>query len=150
MAPSNNFYTLLQQFEGLKLDAYKDSAGIWTIGIGTIRYPDGSKVAMGDHCTVQQANEFARYDAGKMAVKLNKLLEGVNVTQNQYDALLSLMYNIGDMALSNSTLLKRIKSGQGNIRAAFLMWNKAKVKGVMTAIQGLTNRRNKEADLYLQ
>jgi lysozyme len=148
MAPSNKFYKMLQEFEGLKLKAYQDSAGIWTIGIGTIRYPDGSKVAMGDHCTELQANEFARYDGGKMAAKLNKLLEGVNVTQNQYDALLSLMYNIGDMALSKSTLLKRVKDG-GDIRSAFLMWNKAKVNGELVPVKGLTNRRNKEADLYL-
>lgn len=148
MTPSDSFYRLLIQFEGLKLQAYRDSAGIPTIGIGTIRYPDGSKVKITDTCTEIQANEWARYDAGKMAVKLNKLITGIE--QKQFDALLLLMYNIGDGGLSGSTVLKRIKAGasETDIREAWLRWNKAKIAGVLQPVKGLTNRRKLELDLY--
>jgi len=148
MIPSSNFYKLLKDFEGLKLNAYYDSANIPTIGIGTIRYPDGTRVKITDRCTEQQAQEWARYEAGKMAGKLDKMVTGLN--QNQFDALLLLMYNIGPAGLADSTVLKRIKTGKGDIRAAWMMWNKARVNGKLTAIQGLTNRRVKEADLFFK
>lgn len=145
MIPSTNFYQLLIEFEGLKLKAYYDSAMIATIGIGTIRYPDGAPVKITDTCTKEQANEWAAYDAGKMAVKLNPMVIRP-ITQNQYDALLLLMYNIGVTALSKSTVLKRVNAGApaDQIRTAWLMWNKAGGK----VIQGLINRRNKELALY--
>ena len=139
---------MLQDFEALKTYAYKDSAGIPTIGIGTIIYPDGTPVKMGDKCSIAQANEWARYEAGKKAAALNKMLEGTRPTQNQFDALLLLMYNIGEAGLRNSTLLRRIRSNTGDIRQAWMMWNKARVNGELKEIKGLTNRRAKEADLY--
>lgn len=145
MIPSQNFYKLLEQLEGLKLKAYLDSAGIATIGIGTIRYPDGTQVRMGETCTKEQAYEWAKYDAEKKAVKLNQLIS--NITQNQFDALLLLMYNIGVGALADSTVLKRIKKG-GDVREAWMMWNKARVNGKLQEVKGLTNRRIKELDLY--
>lgn len=149
MIPSPQFYDLLISFEGLKLKAYQDSAGIWTIGIGTIKYPDGKKVSKGDTCTKEQAIEWATFEAEHKAGTLSGLLINVPVTQNQFDALLSLVYNIGAGAFAASTLLKRVKGKPGDIREAFLMWNKATVNGVKVAIPGLTKRRNKEADLYL-
>ena len=147
MIPSDKFYKTLTQIEGLKLHAYLDSASIPTIGIGTIRYPDGQPVKMGDVCTEVQANEWARYEAGKMAVKLDALV--TDIPQQQFDALLLLMYNIGP-SLSASTVLKVIKAKgtEDDIRKAWLMWNKAKVGGKLQPVQGLTNRRNIELKIF--
>lgn len=151
MTPSPEFYSLLIKFEGLKLKAYRDSAGIPTIGIGTIIYPDGKHVKIGDTCTKEQAYEWAEYEANQKAKTLNGLLINTPVTPQQFDALLSLVYNIGSGAFAASTLLKRVKSGKGDIREAFLMWRKAKnpKTGVKEDVKGLITRRNKEADLYL-
>lgn len=145
MIPSDNFYRLLKEFEGCKLKAYLDSAGIPTIGIGTIRYPDGTAVKMGDTCTEEQAKAWAKHDAERKALKLNQLISGI--TQNQFDALLLLMYNIGSAGLADSTVLRRIKHG-GDVRAAWMMWNKARVKGKLQVVGGLTNRRKKELELF--
>ena len=142
MTASDKFYDYLVELEGLRLNAYLDSAGIPTIGIGTIRYPDGKAVKMGDTCTREQAIEYARHDTEDFEARLNKLVTGL--TQNQYDALLLLMYNIGAGALSTSTVLKRIKSGEGDIREAWLRWNRAGGK----VVQGLTNRREKELKIF--
>lgn len=146
MIPSANFYRLLIQFEGLKLKAYLDSADIATIGIGTIIYPGGAKVAISDTCTNEQAMEWARHDAEAMALKLTAIIVPSDLHPHQFDALLLLMYNIGARALSRSTVLKRVKAGASEdlVRAAWLMWNKAGGK----IIPGLINRRNKELDLF--
>jgi GH24 family phage-related lysozyme (muramidase) len=60
------------------------------------------------------------------------------------------MYNIGSKALADSTVLKRIKTSTGDIDAAWMMWNKARVNGKLTEIAGLTNRRKKELQLFNQ
>ena len=149
MEASQLFYDKLVQFEGLKLTAYKDSAAIWTIGIGTIKYPDGTPVKKGDTCTTEQAYEYAKHDSLTMQRELNAMVKNVN--QNQFDALLLLAYNIGTTGLRNSTVLKRVKNNPADplIKDAWVMWNKAKVNGVMTAIPGLTNRRVAEYTLYV-
>lgn len=151
MTPSPNFYKLLVLFEGLKLKAYLDSASIPTIGIGTIKYPDGTKVKMGDVCTEEEAYDWAKIEAEQKAKTLSGLLINTPVSQPQFDSLLSLMYNIGAGAFAASTLLKRVKKQDTpeRIREAFMLWNKAKVKGVLTVINGLSARRKKEADLFL-
>lgn len=150
MEPSENFYKLLVDFEGLELKAYLDSASIFTIGIGTIVYPNGQHVKEGDTCTEQEAYDWAKFEAEHKAGTLTGLLQGVPITQNQFDSVLSLVYNIGSGAFAASTLLKRIKGASGDIRQGFLMWDKAKINGVLTPIEGLKIRRNKEADLFLQ
>lgn len=146
MQISQSFYDLIIGFEGFELAAYKDSAGIPTIGIGTIKYPDGTKVKMGDTCTKEQAYEYLNHDLIDSQSVVNRVAP--NLTQHQYDSLVSFQYNTG--GLPGSTLLKRVKAG-GDIRAAFLMWVKAKdpETGKKVTVQGLVNRRNKEADLYL-
>jgi lysozyme len=146
MQISQSFYDLIVLFEGLKLQAYKDSANIPTIGIGTIKYPDGTRVKMGDTCTKEQAYQYLNHDLTGFIADVNRLAP--NVTQNQFDALVSFQYNTGSLA--GSTLLKRVNGAPGDIREAFLMWVKAKVNGKKVVVQGLVNRRNKEADLYLQ
>lgn len=148
MQASPRFFEQLIKYEGLKLKAYKDSAGIWTIGIGTIKYPNGKPVKQGDVCTKDQAIEYARHDLYGFETVLNAQLPQVN--QNQYDACLLLIYNIGAGAFSRSTVLRLIKANRTypKIEAAWMQWNKARVNGVLQVIKGLTIRRAGEYKLY--
>lgn len=142
---SQSFYDLIIGFEGLKLTAYEDSAGIPTIGIGTIKYPNGKRVQMGDTCTKDEAYQYLNNNLADAIKAVQQLVPNVN--QNQFNALVSFQYNTGHLA--GSTLLRRVNGADGDIREAFTMWNKARVNGVLQVVNGLTIRRNKEADLYL-
>lgn len=143
---SDNGMKLLEQFEGLRLEAYLDSAGIATIGYGTIKYPDGSKVKKGDKITKARAKEYKLHDLKEFENTVNTSVK-VPLTQNQYDALVSLSYNIGSGAFNNSTLLKKLNSGDYKGAAEqFLVWNKVNSKKV----QGLVNRREAERNLFLK
>ena len=143
---SNNGMRLLEQFEGLRLEAYLDSAGIATIGFGTIKYPDGSKVKKGDKIIKDQAKEYKLHDLKEFESTVNTYVT-VPLSQNQYDALVSLSYNIGSNAFKNSTLLKKLNSSDYKGAAEqFLVWNKVNSKRV----QGLVNRREAERNLFLK
>lgn len=143
---SDNGMKLLEQFEGLRLEAYLDSASIYTIGYGTIKYPDGRKVKKGDKITKAQAKEYKLHDLKEFESTVNTSVK-VALTQNQYDALVSLSYNIGSGAFKNSTLLKKLNNGDYKGAAdQFLVWNKVNSKRV----QGLVNRREAERNLFLK
>ena len=86
----------------------------------------------------------------KKAHGIDAALANINLTQNQYNALLSFAYNEGIGALLSSTLLKKVKANASDptIRDSFMVWDKAHVNGVLVEVQGLKNRRKDEADLY--
>lgn len=138
-------YKLIQQFEGLRLKAYQDSVGIWTIGYGNITYLDGSKVKKGDEITREQADLMFKNTANKFALEVAKLID-VCLTQNQFNALVSLAYNIGIGAFKGSTLLKKVNNNPNDksIADEFKRWRYAGGK----VIQGLLNRRIKESEVY--
>ena len=140
---------LIKKFEGLRLSAYLDPAGIPTIGYGTIRYPNGQKVKLGDEITEQQAEAYLLDECSKFARKVDGLVDTVPLNQNQFDALVSFCYNLGDGALAQSNLLKKLKikdySGAAN---EFLVWNKATVNGVLKVLPGLVTRRAEEKALF--
>lgn len=143
---SNNGMKLLEQFEGLRLESYLDSAGIYTIGYGTIKYPDGSKVKKGDKITKAQAKEYKLHDLKEFESTVNTSVT-VPLSQNQYDALVSLSYNIGSNAFKNSTLLRKLNASDYKGAAEqLLVWNKVNSKRV----QGLVNRREAERNLFLK
>ena len=96
---------LICSFEGLKLKAYDDGVGVWTIGFGTTIYPNGIKVKKGDTCTEAQAKAYMAHDLKKFESAVNSAVT-VSINQNQFDALVSLAYNIGKGAFEKSTLLK--------------------------------------------
>ena len=143
---SDNGMKLLEQFEGLRLEAYLDSASIATIGFGSIKYPNGKKVKLGDKITKAQAKQYKLHDLKEFESTVNTSVK-VPLTQNQYDALVSLSYNIGSGAFKNSTLLKKLNSGDYKGAAEqFLVWNKVNSKKV----QGLVNRREAERNLFIK
>lgn len=147
MKPSKEFYNLIVSFEGLKLKAYLDTGGVWTIGVGTIIYPDGTKVKKGDVCTEAQAHEYLDHDLRTRVKFLNNIIPA-GINQNQFDAMLSFLYNIGSKGFANSTAFKRIKANPNDpaIREAWMRWNKDNGK----VVNGLTIRRKKEVDLYFK
>ncbi|MDS7929214.1 lysozyme [Acinetobacter sp. V102_4] len=137
---------LITSFESIKLKAYDDGVGVWTIGIGTTIYPNGVKVKQGDTCTLDQAKSYFKHDLAKFEKTVNESVT-VPLTQNQFDALVSLTYNIGSGAFKNSTLLKKLnKSDFQGAADQFLVWKKAKDK----VLTGLVRRREAERALFLK
>ena len=137
---------LICSFEGKRLTAYDDGVGVWTIGFGTTVYPNGIKVMKGDTCTEAQAKTYMAHDLKKFEATVNKAVT-VQLNQNQFDALVSLAYNIGTNAFSKSTLVKKLNAN--DIRGAadqFDVWVNAGGK----RMQGLVNRRSKEKQLFLK
>lgn len=137
---------LISDFEDLRLTAYDDGVGVWTIGWGTTVYPNGQKVKKGDKITLEQAKQYKAYDLARFEKAVNDAVKAP-LNQNQFNALVSLAYNIGEKAFTNSTLVKRLN--EGNYKAAadqFLVWVNAGGK----RMQGLVNRRNKEREVFLK
>lgn len=146
MTTSQTGINLITSFEDLELKAYLCPAGVWTIGFGTTVYPDGTKVKKGDTCTAEQAKAYFAYDLKRFENAVNSGLTVV-INQNQFDALVSLTYNIGTGAFAGSTLLKLLNQKQYREAAAqFTRWNKAGGK----ELRGLTRRREAERDLFLK
>lgn len=129
--------------EGLRLHAYLDQVGVSTIGIGSTFYEDGTKVKMGDKISRERADQLFLNIAKQFENGVNKGLKR-EVNQNQFDALVSLAFNIGVAGFLGSTVLKRVNTDPCNpsIRQAFEMWRFANKKPI------LLKRRQREADLY--
>jgi lysozyme len=136
---------VLEELEGLKLKAYKCSAGVWTLGIGNTFYEDGTKVKEGDSITKIQAYFLFNLISKKFVDAINENVK-VKINQNQFNALFCWVYNVGISAFKNSTLLRILNTNpnDGNIAKQFLRWNKIAGK----ESKGLTNRRIKESSLY--
>ncbi len=146
MKISTNGINMICGFEGLRLKAYDDGVGVWTIGTGTTVYPNGVKVKKGDTCTAEQAKTYFKHDLAKFEKTVNESVI-VPLSQNQFDALVSLTYNIGSGAFNNSTLLKKLNKGDYQGAAdQFLVWNKAGGK----VMKGLVRRREAERALFLK
>lgn len=146
MKISQNGLDLLKRFEGVRLKPYLCPAGIPTISIGCTYYEDGTKVKMTDP-------EISQARATEIFLNVLKHYESSvdsftrdDITQNQFDALVSFAYNEGTGALKNSTLLKKVNADPNDkfIESQFLIWNK--VNGVPN--KGLTLRRQTESNLY--
>ena len=139
-------YKLITEFEGLRLKPYLDSVGVPTIGYGSTYYEDGTKVKMTDKpITKKRAFQLFQKVADDFAFKVNKKLFR-RVNQNQFNALVSLAYNIGMGNFTESTLLDKVNKNplDRDIYNQFLRWN----KGGGRVIYGLTVRRKREAELY--
>ena len=137
---------LIKEFEGCKLSAYQCPAGIWTIGIGSTHYGDGTPVTKNRTLPTEKAAiALLAATIGQYEKAVNAV--GVELTQNEFDALVCLCYNIGAGNFLKSTLVKMLKAGddKAEIAQQFLRWDKAGGK----PLAGLTRRRNAEAELFL-
>ena len=119
-------YKALHDREGLRLKPYLDTKGIATIALGNTYYLDGRKVTMQDKAlTIEQAGNLATVTADKFAFQVDSLLKS-KVNQNQFNALVSLAYNIGINGFRNSTVLRKVNTDPDDqtIKEAFMMWTK--------------------------
>ena len=144
MKTSPSAISLIKSFEGLSLTAYRCPAGILTIGYGHT-----SNVTEGMAINEQQAEKLLMQDIyfAELAVDmLGKL------TQNQYDALVSFVFNVGNRAFSSSRLRRYVLADPDDpaIRQEFLRWVHITVNGRKQVSKGLQNRRQTEADLYFK
>jgi lysozyme len=146
MNTSQTGINLIKGFEGKRLTAYDDGVGVWTIGYGTIKYPNGVRVKKGDTCTEVQAETYLKSDLVKFENAINRLVK-VPLNQNQFDALASFTYNLGETNLSKSTLLRKLNAKDYKGAAdQFLVWNKAGGR----VLTGLVRRREVERSLFLK
>lgn len=148
MKISNNGIELIKQFEGLSLKPYLDVVNIPTIGYGSTYYEDGTKVTLKDKpITEQRATELLEFIANKtFSENINKVVK-VPLNQNQFDALVSFAYNIGNKNFNWSTLLKKLNlSDYIGASLEFGRWNQANGK----ILNGLVLRRQKEKELFLK
>lgn len=157
MKPSQQCYQLIKKFEGLVLTAYRDKAGIWTIGYGNTFYENGRPVKIGDKITKTRAENLLKAIVDDFAKHVNRLVHP-KLRQCQFDALVSFSYNAGlDIdsdnvaeGLGDSTLLKLVNANPQNplIRNEFLKWNKITLNGRKVILPDLAASRKLEADLY--
>lgn len=146
MSTSSFGVNLICGFEGKRLLAYDDGVGVWSIGFGTTLYPNGIKVKKGDSCTESQAKAYMTHDLKRFETIVNNKVT-VPLNQNQFDALVSLAYNIGATAFSQSTLVKKLNADDRHGAAQqFDVWINAGGK----RMQGLVNRRKAEKCLFLK
>ena len=145
---SKNGLDLIKQFEGLKLNAYQCPAGIWTIGYGSTFFPNGQKVKKGDKLHNEaEAIEMIEITLQSFENAVEKSVD-IQLTQNEFDALVCFTYNVGAGNLNSSTLLKLLNKNTNRLTVSkeFLKWDKAGGK----ALAGLTRRRQAESALFLK
>lgn len=139
---------LIHSFENCKLKAYPDpgtGGKPWTIGWGSTTDEHGRPIEPGTVWTQERADARFALDLAKFEKAVSDALDGSPTTQNQFDALVSFTYNLGEGNLRSSTLLKRHKAGDyAGAKAQFALWNKAAGR----VMSGLTRRRAAEAELY--
>jgi lysozyme len=131
---------LIKEYEGVKLHAYYCPAGKLTIGVGST----GPHVKVGMTITAQEADDLFTKDLGRFEKAVNRMVH-VPLSQEQFDALVSFSFNLGEANLEKSTLLKMLNeknySGAAN---QFKQWNRSRGK----ILPGLVRRRAAEAALF--
>jgi lysozyme len=136
---------LIKRYEGLRLEAYRCPAGIPTVGYGST----GSHVKMGMVISEPEAEALLKRDVARFETGVSAIVDGVPTTGDQFSALVSFAFNIGLHALLKSTLMKKHKAGDiAGASQQFLSWNKARVRGQLVPLAGLTARREAERKLY--
>lgn len=147
---SANAQNLIKSFEGLArlgddglIRSYRCSAGRWTIGWGHTK-----GVRSGQKITEEEAQQFFLDDVRTFEKAIKRQVK-VPLSQNQFDALVCLVYNIGERGFAKSTLLTKLNKGlYDEVPEQILRWNKATVDGNLQTLRGLTRRRAAEAALF--
>lgn len=148
MKISNVGLDLIKSFEGCQLKAYKCPAGVWTIGWGTTEPVNGVRPHEGMRITQAQADQLLVEHLKAYENAVNRL--GVEINQNQFDALVSFCYNLGT-GIFKGSLENAIKNRNwSNVAAQMLLYNKARVNGKLTVLKGLERRRQAESALFLK
>ena len=145
MTTSSTGISLIEQFEGFRAQMYKDAVGLPTIGYGTLIQSPSQQWLLTATITQAQATDLLKQHLPGVESAIDNMVE-FELTQNQFDALVSFCYNLGTNSLLNSTLLKKLNVDPSDetIRDEFMKWVHAGGK----VLQGLVDRRTAEADLY--
>jgi lysozyme len=142
---------IIANFENIRLKAYKDSAGIWTIGYGSTYNPEtGTRIKEGDVITKETALRWLNLVTASTQNSVKNLVKRP-INDRQLAALTSLAYNIGVGAFSRSTLLRKLNAGANDqeVAAHFADFNKVTTPKGKVVSRGLIRRRKEEAELYL-
>lgn len=141
MKTSLNGLRLIQKAEGLRLEAYKCPAGVWTIGYGHTRTAREGMII-----TIDEAEALLRDDCRDAEKCINGM--GLDLNQNQFDALVSFVFNLGCGSFTRSTLLQKIRMGdtEDHIKTEFRKW----VYSGGKILKGLVDRRENELTLYFK
>ena len=136
MQTTEILFEKLKSFEGCRLQAYQDAAKVWTIGYGHTK-----GVKKGDNITQEKAEAYLREDVEEVEGQILAL--NLNLTQPQFDALVSFVYNVGIGAFKESTLLRFIREGrsENDIKKQFRSW----VYSNGRTLPGLVKRREWES-----
>ena len=121
-------YSELHKREGLRTKPYLDTKGVPTISLGVTYYPNGRKVTMKDRIlTLSEANELGKITADRFASEVTTLIKS-KVNQNQFNALVSIAYNIGINGFRTSSFLKLVNKNPNDpkIKEAIMLWTKNK------------------------
>lgn len=130
---------LIKRWEGCRLEAYRDVGGVWTIGYGHTR-----TARQGLKITQEQAEGLLREDLRVYEAAVDDAVH-VDLTENQFAALVSWTFNVGVGAMRRSALIRRLNAGEYDaVPGELARWNK--VKGAI--VPGLSNRRAAEAGLW--
>ena len=139
MKISQEGLSLIKKFEGCELEAYKCAAGVWTIGYGSTK-----GVKEGNTITQEEADKLLLDEMEEYEGYINDMVK-VDLKQNEFDALVSWVYNLGSSNLSSSTLLQKLNTKEwDDVPNQIKRWNKAGGK----VLQGLIRRREAEALLF--
>jgi lysozyme len=131
---------LIKQWEGCSLDSYQDAKGKWAVGYGQ----NGQHIGPGMRILQSEADQWLANHVAELQEQMTKLIT-VPITQKQFDALVSLVYNIGIGAFANSTLLKKLNTQHYDAAGMeILRWTHS--HGV--ELEGLVRRRSAEYRLY--
>ena len=143
---SKDAIDIIKRYEGLNLNSYQDSVGIWTIGYGTTRI-NGQPVVQGLSISRQDAEAYLQSHVEAIVTPTLKKNVRSLITQSMFDALVSFTYNVGNGNLNKSTMLKDLNSSKYlDAAAGFMQWTKAGG----TELAGLVTRRRGEKDLFLK
>ena len=140
MITSDKGIALIKQFEGLRLAAYDDGGGVWTIGVGHT----GPEVVPGLTIDDAEATRLLKSDLSAAEQCVDECVE-VELTQEQFDALVSFVFNLGCSQFKASTLLRLLNAGNyEGAKSQFSRWNKDNGR----VLPGLVSRRAAEAELF--
>jgi lysozyme len=134
---------LIRSFESLRLEAYDDGGGVWTVGWGSTR-----GVTPGMVITRERAEQMFADDLAEAEASLDALVD-VKLSQGQRDALASFVFNLGAANFGTSTLRMRVNAREWHEASReFARWDKQRIGGALRPVRGLLLRRHQEAALF--
>lgn len=148
MQTSENGVKAIIDFEGMKLNAYRCPAGVWSIGVGHTGDVDGKPIGKGMRISEAKAMKLLRDDL----FKVEKFVEGQpfadKLTQPQFDALVSFVFNVGAAAFQTSALRRKLCSCIATAAEEFSRWVYGTVNGKKEKLPGLVARRKREREMF--